>query len=580
MAPTPRSMQPEAMKLPFRLSGLFVLGVATLVRGQASAQPLSPPRLPPQRPQLWTFAELRAEAVNPTTARLSWIARAGATHYVVHRDGVALSEVPASTASPLTFVDDSLRPAQAAKYHVAAVQKPAFTKPRVVNGPLALATTTPLETTRVASVVMPPLEPPRELTVAITDAKARNVRAQWRAPQWATTVQILRDGVVIASLPGTSSSFDDAGVAPGSHTWTARALFASAPSKPSFSSVETTGLALRLRPFLIVAAGDSIVWGQGLAETNKFTSLTRDALRASLKTDVDLVSFAHSGAIVRNTAAALPAVGQQEATGFDQGRLVTPGEMPNSFPTILHQLNVQARAALNGADVDLLLIDGCINDVGVTEILNPGKTPSEVSSLALAKCGAMTDVVRRARVLFPNASIVVTGYYAIVSSQSVSAAVPGLLGKKEVLASSALGRIISNAAAFESASRTSLAGTAATVSSEAGAPGLVTFVAAPYGPENAFAAPGTWLWPIPDARNPDEVFAAREALCGSTVLPTSVGFPVWAPTSGELAAARAKCPVASMGHPNRAGAQGYAKAIIAAIQRHLPRWQDRYAQRR
>ena len=174
-----------------------------------------------------------------------------------------------------------------------------------------------------------------------------------------------------------------------------------------------------------------------------------------------------------------------------------------------------------------------------------------------------------------------TGYYPIVSSQSVSAAVPGLLGrKKEVLASSTLGRIVSNAAAFESASSRSLAATAATVSAEAGAPGLVTFVAAPYGPENAFAAPKTWLWPIPDAGNPDEVFAARETLCLSTVLPTSVGFPVWSPTGGELAAARAKCPIASMGHPNRAGAQGYATAIVAVIQKHLPRWRDRYAQRR
>src|SRR5690606_6131523 len=111
------------------------------------------------------------------------------THYVVHRDGAALLELPATT---LAYVDESLKPGQTARYHVDAIAKAAPVKgPRVVNGPVALATATTLETSRQATVVTPVLDAPRELSVAITDARARNVRVQWRAPQGATAIEIL-----------------------------------------------------------------------------------------------------------------------------------------------------------------------------------------------------------------------------------------------------------------------------------------------------------------------------------------------------------------------------------------------------
>jgi hypothetical protein len=52
------------------------------------------------------------------------------------------------------------------------------------------------------------------------------------------------------------------------------------------------------------------------------------------------------------------------------------------------------------------------------------------------------------------------------------------------------------------------------------------------------------------------------------------------PTSTDLHLAMTKCPIAAMGHPNRAGSLGYSNAIVNALQPHFARWRDRYATRR
>jgi hypothetical protein len=193
----------------------------------------------------------------------------------------------------------------------------------------------------------------------------------------------------------------------------------------------------------------------------------------------------------------------------------------------------------------------------------------------------MADVLRRVRARYPNASIVVTGYYAIVSTQSgltpLAAFLSKLAGKP--IGNPVLSDFATNSSAFESASNTVLTNAAATVNQETGG-ARVSFVPVPYQAQNAFGAPSTFLWYIPDANIPDDVFQLRGTQCTSGALATSIGVPVYMPTSTELAAAQAKCPIASMGHPNRAGALAYANAIATALQSHYPRWRDRYAQRR
>lgn len=572
--------------------------------------------LQPGKLEAWTrFAQLRGEARDPTSARLTWLPRQDATHYRVLRNGAALAELPAPAGAPIEFIDSALAPATTYTYQVEAIQQRAGSARRAPVArdqpfaPIALPQWTLLETSDRKGIVTPALEPPRDFSIALSDPTRRSVRVAWSLPKWATGVQVLRNGAPLTDvLDPRIASYDDTGLPPGTHRYALRTLYA-APGQSTFSSAPTRELDLRVGPFRILAFGDSIMWGQGLAESSKFTSLTRDALQRALNADVQLRSFAHSGAVLRNTAAPMPAIGQQEPTGFDQNRLVTPGEIPNGFPTVLHQINVQAPASgINPREVDLLLIDGCINDVGVMTILNPTKKPDEVGAVARTKCAAMAEVLRRAHEIFPNAAIVVTGYYPIVSPLTDLAALPifvasavgvaalaaplaGLppdpvlavgaiavaLGSVPVLRDS----LSANSLAFQRAADATLAHAAQTVSTQVQRPGLVSYVPAPFTDRNAYAAPDSGLWLVPTGLYPgdqDDVIAMRRAQCQTPgVLETSIGRPFWTPTAGEQAEAAAKCPVASMGHPNRRGAQAYADAIGSALQHHLPRWREQFA---
>ena len=52
----------------------------------------------------------------------------------------------------------------------------------------------------------------------------------------------------------------------------------------------------------VLALGDSIMWGQGLKEKDKFTALVAAEIARKRATDVDVVRYAHSGATVWSKA--------------------------------------------------------------------------------------------------------------------------------------------------------------------------------------------------------------------------------------------------------------------------------------
>ncbi len=593
------------------------LKIAPIAPGSAQR---TPPRVVPGPPTLWTFAELKVEAVDPTRVRLAWQGREGATHYRVYRDDVFVTEIAAG--APLSFLDETRTPGQSASYFVEAMQQP--------SGPTRVAPVTPapggpgtlkntvvpqfgptmLERTQKKAGITPALEAPRDLSVTLTDAKKRIVRIAWSLPKWVTGVELLRDGAALVRTTSAAATFiDDAPPMAGTHVYAVRTLYTAGPAKTIFRSADSGSVSLRTSPFRMVAIGDSIMWGQGLADSAKFTSLTRDAIRSALNVEVELTSFAHSGAILRGNTGPLPAVGQRESLGFDQNALVTPGEVPNSFPTILHQLNVSgAGPSVKRAEVDLVLVDGCINDVGVMSILNPKSTPSAVRAMAQTKCAPMADVLNRIHVLYPGARIVVTGYYPIVSQLSDLTALPVLVASAvgaAALTTPLLGippdpvaavavialaiggtstlrtKLSASSDAFYTASNAALTDAAANASTQAGIPSLVTFAPLPFEPKNAYAAPSSWLWLVPTgavANDQDDVIAARSVSCHQAgILDRSVGKPVVPGAAAASDVDMLKCERASMGHPNRTGAQAYVTAIGKAIQPNMASWRERFA---
>lgn len=119
----------------------------------------------------------------------------------------------------------------------------------------------------------------------------------------------------------------------------------------------------------VLALGDSIVWGQGNRDVDKFVSRVGAWLGAPTPT-----SLAHSGAVVSPAANdAAPAVW---------------GEVPEGAPSIGAQLG-QAVTLLEPASVDVVLVDGGINDVSPYQvaIANPFDPNSE------AKLAARTNEI-------------------------------------------------------------------------------------------------------------------------------------------------------------------------------------------
>ena len=128
---------------------------------------------------------------------------------------------------------------------------------------------------------------------------------------------------------------------------------ASCPSSPVQSTDSLQMLVL----------GDSIMWGQGLRDEEKFTTRVKCWLEEKTARDVQMHVEAHSGAVVR---------------GDFQSRFASrDGEVNLPTPTINeeldHAIDYYKAAGTNPA---LVLLNGCINDVGVKNLL-AASTPIE-----------------------------------------------------------------------------------------------------------------------------------------------------------------------------------------------------------
>ncbi|HEX2779929.1 MAG TPA: hypothetical protein VHM30_10540 [Gemmatimonadaceae bacterium] len=239
------------------------------------------------------------------------------------------------------------------------------------------------------------------------------------------------------------------------------------------------------RPIYMLSLGDSIMWGQGLAEPQKYRNLVQQYIRANNpeRRDVVQLSYAHSGAslgyfpfgasgrsskalrMLRARVAARNGppgrVGEQvdindpvgagdwpdDSAGAKIDREIASntaqrpfpqpspeerygGEIPRANPILWRQMDMavadlQTRR-INPADVDFVLLDGGANDVDFTmSILNVDWTPSWVEFQTRETIRQrMEGFLPWALKTFPNAKFVVTGYYVGVSAQT---SVPELL---------------------------------------------------------------------------------------------------------------------------------------------------------
>src|ERR1051325_9082990 len=147
----------------------------------------------------------------------------------------------------------------------------------------------------------------------------------------------------------------------------------------------------------VVVYGDSVTWGQGHTDGHKFESQVASALGATVK------MMAHSGATI--------------GRGDTQTGSCGP-ESPNHYPTILQQL---AGASDDPDRAAVVIVDGGINDIGVSTILSPITSNKFLRNVTRRYChDDMVFLLTQVLARYQSAStrIVVTSYFPVFSTKS------------------------------------------------------------------------------------------------------------------------------------------------------------------
>jgi len=292
----------------------------------------------------------------------------------------------------------------------------------------------------------------------------------------------------------------------------------------------------------MVVLGDSVPWGQGLVPAHKFASLVAQAGGCAAPPEF----IAHSGAVI--------GVGRADAPG------ALSQEIPYSYPTILAQC---AGFNDNPSTVDLVLIDGGINDVNIRTILNPLTSFTALGDLTKLHCYSdMVQLLTAAAAKFPNPNtkIVVTSYFPILSTKSDPLRIPDLLtlhaiAVPEVLdATPIIGKIVSLCLQFWHDSEMWLGKAVADTNAALGG-NRIRFAVPQFTEQNSVFAPDAWLWGVNlDLSPQDEVSATRIPACD-----------LFYKDKPEDLLACLECHRASAGHPNVSGASEFADAITQCL---------------
>ena len=166
-----------------------------------------------------------------------------------------------------------------------------------------------------------------------------------------------------------------------------------------------------LETYRIVAAGDSVMWGGGLQEHQKFYSLAADYVVARMENiGVYKTIKAHHGA----------KIGAGDTTVKDE----IPGELSTRYPTITQQVD-SFSSLPDAGEIDLVLLDGGANDLPITDYMLK-TTPSELAAKKQELVERtrqhcffdMLGLLQKVLTQLPKAKVIITGYYHIFSAES------------------------------------------------------------------------------------------------------------------------------------------------------------------
>ncbi len=326
-------------------------------------------------------------------------------------------------------------------------------------------------------------------------------------------------------------------------------------------------------PFEFLVVGDSLVWGQGLEEKDKFYTLTKNWLEAEAfgqTVPVNLKVLAHSGSTLtlhENEAEAL------RKAGKDERKFYNP-EINVGFPSIKSQLDIAAAEYESTESVKLIMLSGGITDISVAAILNPLGKNKQLRADIEKYCGrSMSEVLGHAASLFPNALIAVVGYYPMISPQTrthdlfnftleaygiprpLKPVANNLLTKQffKVFGKKAIERSRIWIEMSESKFRESIDSLNSRLNRT-----RAVYVKAPIDETNTYGTKGSLVFRmLKKGRIEDRFYDERKQLCDPTFRElkdlTGLKYPV------------RFCEMAAVGHPNPEGSRAFAEAIKTAI---------------
>ena len=303
--------------------------------------------------------------------------------------------------------------------------------------------------------------------------------------------------------------------------------------------------------FYVAIIGDSILWGNGLRERDKMTALVADAIESELQQKVVLQRYAQSSARI----AAIEGEHASRYNGF--------GEVPRNPRSIWAQVDLIERPDL----VDLVLMSGCFNDVGMYTILDPFADHGELAELTAEACEVeMEALLRKVRTVAPEAHVVVTGYYPIVGPGSDPLGVQEWANVQGIDSPSIMTGFVQNLTGnsnvFHETAHAGLTSAVDRVNGEISGDPLIAFANPDFGPEHAVFTADPWLWGM-TRRN--ESFGSLDFELD--VFPEDPLAPLRLDACAEVYGILdlVTCIFASVGHPNPSGSRVYADAIIADL---------------
>ncbi len=291
------------------------------------------------------------------------------------------------------------------------------------------------------------------------------------------------------------------------------------------------------------------MWGQGLTEDLKFATLVKNWVSANLPgREVTFQNFAHSGAIILPDAV-------QDAAG------VYASEVPDHYPSIYAQLHraldTFGTRGITASEIDLVLLNGGINDIGVVSIIAPWHSSGSISELTRDSLShGMNYLLPAAVGLFPTAKFIVPGYFPIITSDSstpeVTVLLTGVFGPASVVVTPLVkDQLIANCSAFYGEADAGLRNAVAAQNGRT--PNRCVYADPGFTALNGYGASQRCLFNIGEN---DPMLNARKTYCSAA-----------GQGNDPL------CNSASMGHPNVNGAIKYANAMTGKLGVFLAEWQ-------